>query len=188
MKNKEKSKKIRIISGIWKGLKIDVIDTEDMQPTPDRVRETLFNWLQNKIYHADCLDLFGGSGILSLESLSRGANSATYLENNKKHIDSLIKNSSRLKPEKLEIIKSNTLEWLDNCQKNYDIIYLDPPYESNFYNLVLEKIFNKNILKPNGIIYVESNKPLDNIISNENFKIQKSSTAGKIYYGIVSQV
>lgn len=151
-------KKIRIISGILKGQIIRTITDYDLRPTMHRIRETLFNWLSKKILDATCLDCFSGSGALSIESISRHAKHVTALESNKTILYNLKNNIFRLNIKNIKTIYTNTLEWLKKQSSKYDIIFLDPPYNSNILQKTIFLIDQKKKIKKYGYIYVEKNR------------------------------
>lgn len=149
---------IRIISGSLKGQIIKTIANQRLRPTMHRIRETLFHWLSKKITHAICLDCFSGSGALSIESISRYAKHVTALENNKKILNNLKKNIIRLNIKNMTIIYADTLIWLKKQTHQYDIIFLDPPYNEKILQKIILLIEKKTIIKPSGYIYIEKNR------------------------------
>ena len=129
--------KIRIIAGKWRGRKLDVIDAPGLRPTPDRIRETLFNWLQHEIVGARCLDLFAGTGALAFEALSRGAVEVTMIEADAKIVAALNKHAATLKSEEHIIQLADAMSWLKQGIKGFDIIFLDPPFSQDHIESVL---------------------------------------------------
>ena len=145
---------LRIIGGRWRSRKLNFISAEGLRPTPDRVRETLFNWLQSYISDAHCLDLFAGSGALGLEALSRGASSVVFIEKHHAAAKQLEQN--------LDVLKAvNTVEnmsaenYLANAHQPFDIIFLDPPFRKNFLPKILDNIIQQQLLKTNSLVYLE---------------------------------
>ena len=122
MKAKHAPGKVRIIAGKWRGRKLDVIDSQGLRPTPDRIRETLFNWLQNDIVGARCLDLFAGTGALGFEALSRGAAEVVMVESNGKLVDTLKQHAVVLGSEQHSIQQADAFSWLQQADKGFDII------------------------------------------------------------------
>ncbi|CAL4041897.1 Ribosomal RNA small subunit methyltransferase D [Buchnera aphidicola (Takecallis arundicolens)] len=151
-------KNIRIISGILKGRMIRTISVNLLRPTLNKIRETLFNWLRKKIYNAECLDCFSGSGSLSIESISRSAKYVTALEKDKKIFDNLKYNINKLNIKNINIIHTNTLLWLKKQSYKYDIIFLDPPYNNNILQEAIFLIENNKLIKKSGYIYIETRK------------------------------
>ena len=133
-----------------------MLDAPDLRPTTDRVRETLFNWLNVSIINARCLDVFAGSGILGFEALSREAQSVTAIEKSAAVCQELRKNAQHLSAEHYQIVEQNSLNFLQNCSEQFDLIFLDPPF--NQIGLLIEslKIINaRHLLAKSGKLYVE---------------------------------
>jgi len=148
---------MRVISGIAKGTKLNSIDRITTRPTLDRVKESLFNIIQNKIEDSIILDLFSGSGAIAIEFLSRGAKKAYLCEINYKAIKMIYSNLEKTKlNSKAVVIKNDykkALEFLSNQKIQFDLIYLDPPYELNLAVDSVNKILKFNLLKEKGNIY-----------------------------------
>ncbi|MFV9616114.1 MAG: 16S rRNA (guanine(966)-N(2))-methyltransferase RsmD, partial [Gammaproteobacteria bacterium] len=128
-----KSGSCRIIGGKWRGRKITFDDAEGLRPTTDRIRETVFNWLQPYIYQGFCLDVFAGSGVLGFEALSRGAEKVVFIESNKNTVKNLKQNCKRLDAEAAVIFHQDALIWLRSTQQEqvkqkFNLIFLDPPF------------------------------------------------------------
>lgn len=148
---------MRIISGIRRGKKLLGFEGDDIRPTTDRVKESIFNIIAPYVPSAAVLDLFGGTGALAMEALSRGAESAVITDNSDASLDIIRRNAKMLDFEKsCTIIKSEALSYLDGCKCQFDVILLDPPYNKGFIEPVLEKISQKGILADGGIIMLES--------------------------------
>ena len=145
---------LRIIGGRWRSRKLNFISAEGLRPTPDRVRETLFNWLQGNIAQAHCLDLFAGSGALGLEALSRGASSLIFVEKNRAAAKQLSQNLVLLKA-KDRVENTDAQSYLQTAKKPFDIIFLDPPFRKNLLPNILDSIIKQQLLKPEGLIYLE---------------------------------
>ncbi|TPW17985.1 MAG: methyltransferase, partial [Halothiobacillaceae bacterium] len=118
---------LRIIGGTWRSRRLEFPTVEQLRPTPDRVRETLFNWLQHRIGGARCLDLFAGSGALGFEALSRGANEVVFVEIDPAAVQALRANAQRLQADNAQIIHEEALRYLAKPADPFDIIFLDPP-------------------------------------------------------------
>jgi 16S rRNA (guanine966-N2)-methyltransferase len=148
--------KIRIIGGRWRGTRLDVPDAPGLRPTSDRVRETLFNWLQPVLPGARVLDLFAGSGALGLEALSRGAVSAVLVERDAKLAAALRATTARLQGgEAASIVQADALAWLHGQPDGgFDLAFVDPPFDANFWGGVLPVLTAK--LSADGWLYVES--------------------------------
>lgn len=173
---------LRIIGGKWRGRKLAFPDVEGLRPTPDRVRETLFNWLQDKIGGARCLDLFSGSGALGLEAASRGADSVTMVENNllaskqlQSHCQSITANNCR--------VESKTAQqFLSSCSQQFDVVFIDPPYQSNLWSEVAEQLMAQAILADSASIYLECPSNGELPIFPAQWQLIKDKKAGSVRY------
>ena len=157
---------MRIISGSARGTNLYTLEGNDTRPTLDRVKESLFNILNKKIVDAYVLDLFSGSGAIGLECASRGAKKVVLCDNSKQAINIIKKNVDKTKlNNSIELIKGESISLLDNFEKErFDIIFIDPPYNSKLASEAVKKIFEKNLLSSEGIIIVETDE-LERIIS-----------------------
>ncbi len=144
---------MQIISGIYKGKKLEGFNIDGTRPTMNRVKESLFAMIQNKIRNSVCLDLFAGSGSLGLEALSNGAKECYFIDNNIKVIKVLNNNLKGVAGN--IIIKSDFKSFLKNIDKKFDIIFLDPPYKFNLISESLELIDKYDLLNDDGIIVCE---------------------------------
>ena len=171
-----KKSTVKIIGGSWKRKNVFFHDADGLRPTLNRVRETLFNWLGQDLSGKACLDLFSGSGILGFESLSRNAQSCTLVDNNTPTISGLIENKNNLKADNALIINSTAEIFVKKNKELFDIVFFDPPFAIVDIYPLLSEI--KNHLKPEGIIYLELNEKY----SSNEFKILKTSKAGKVYF------
>ena len=149
---------MRIISGTARGTKLFTLTGDNTRPTLDRVKESLFNIINRKIYEAKVLDLFAGSGAIGLESASRGAEKVVLCDNSKEAINIINKNieKTHLK-EKVELMKSDAIIALEKLKnEKYDIIFLDPPYNSQLIEKTVEKVFSQDMLSTDGTLIVET--------------------------------
>ena len=147
---------MRIISGIRRGHKLFEFEGDDVRPTTDRVKESVFNIIQTFIPDAVCLDMFAGSGALSFEAISRGAKKAVCLDKDKRSIDIIKKNANSLDfSDYCEIINTSCFDYMERAKEKFDVIFLDPPYNKNFIEPVLEGIVKNNLLNENGIVVLE---------------------------------
>ena len=192
-KTGQNSNRLRIIAGQWRGRKLDFATAPDLRPTPDRVRETLFNWLQGHLRDARCLDLFAGSGALSFEALSRGAKQVTLVENNPQAIKQLRENIQLLQTEKAELYQADAFLYMENLEPNlqpFDLIFLDPPFRQSYLPKLLTSIIEKKLLSPEGLVYLEDEKgrntDLDIIL--EQFTVIKEKTAGQVISRLIKFV
>lgn len=152
---------IRITGGKNRSRLLATPDTELTKPTMDKVRVAVFSAIGEKIINSDVLDLFAGSGSYGFESLSRGSKSAVFVDKSMFAFNTLKENVKTLKEENVEIIYKDSLMFLSETEKKFDIVFVDPPYKLDVYNKVLETLTQRNILNDGGIIVLESEKELD---------------------------
>lgn len=176
---------IRIISGQHRGRKIQVYDAEGLRPTTDRVKETVFNWLQSDIAGSRCLDLFAGTGSLSFEALSRYANFVTMVELNKRSAQLIHDNLSLLKINNAELIVGDALKLVSsqNKQDPYNIVFLDPPFRKGFLEKVATMLNEHGFLSPNALIYVEQEVEAQ-IDLPSNWILHRSKKAGQVLFSL----
>ncbi|WP_187306495.1 16S rRNA (guanine(966)-N(2))-methyltransferase RsmD [Buchnera aphidicola] len=148
---------IRITGGKLNTQKIYTQRNLYMRPTTSIIREVLFNWLKNYIQQSYCLDCFSGSGILSFESVSRGASCVVSLDIKKKNVINIKNNISRLLINNIQFFHTNTLKWLKKSHQLFDIIFIDPPFYLNLVNITIDLIQKNNLLKNNSLVYIEYN-------------------------------
>jgi 16S rRNA (guanine966-N2)-methyltransferase len=151
--------KIRIIAGEYRGRRIAVAAKPDLRPTPDRVRETLFNWLGQWLDGLACLDLFAGSGALGFEAASRGAARVVMVENDRAAAARLQQAREELKARQVEIVAGDAFEYLRTASERFDVVFLDPPFRQNALPAVLERLPAR--LKPGARVYAEAPAPLE---------------------------
>lgn len=177
---------LRIIGGEWRSRKLTFPEVEGLRPTPDRVRETLFNWLQNVTPGARCLDLFAGSGALGLEALSRGAESVTFIDQSPEAVRCLRSNLELLKSPRGEVVSGSALGWLESRQTDfearYDLIFLDPPFRKGWLEPICQQLESKNLLADNAAIYIEAESELTQLPVPENWREHRCKVAGQVTY------
>jgi len=181
---KEKKGEIRIIGGKWKGKKIYFDLNDDLRPTPDRAKETLFNWLGQDLNKIHCLDLFSGTGALGFEAFSRGAEKVTFVEINKEYLQKIKKVYLEMSEKAdCDFFCAECLEWIQNNNSGtkYDLIFIDPPFNKNLIHDLLNAILEKELLSKNGQIYFEFEKKLDLEIP-ESLNLKKKKSLGKKSY------
>ena len=156
---------VRIIGGAWKRTPLPVLDALGLRPTPDRVRETVFNWINHQMVpdwdQADCLDLFAGSGALGFEAASRGAKSVTMIDTVGQVVRQLELIKAKLKADKVNILRADALAVArDLAQRGqrFDLVFLDPPYQQDFLTQALPLC--AKLLKEGGLVYAESGERL----------------------------
>jgi 16S rRNA (guanine966-N2)-methyltransferase len=146
---------LRIIGGKWRGRKLRFPPSPEIRPTPDRVRETLFNWLTPRVAGARCLDLFAGSGALGLESLSRGANHVTFIERDSAAVRELRARLSEWGATGAQVEQGDAMSFLGGIGDPYDIVFLDPPFDSDALTVAARLLEERHWLAPDALIYVE---------------------------------
>ena len=172
--------KIRIIGGTHRSRVLPVLDMPGLRPTLDRVKETLFNWLGQDLTGKSCLDLFTGSGSLAFEAVSRNAALVVMLDKEAKVVQQLRSNIALLGSSCCQLYQQDALTFASNCKDKFDIIFLDPPYQSDLLLRSLEIV--PRLLKPRGLIYIESQGAIDLI----NYNILKQGRAGSVYYALLT--
>lgn len=192
---------LRIIGGEWRGRKLSFLDLPGLRPTSDRVRETLFNWLQSDIAGANCLDLYAGSGALGFEALSRGAEHVVFVDSHVKVIEQIKQNAQRLliKKERVDFLVSDAHVYLEKISASavvsamastkacIDLVFLDPPFHQNLLQTSLQLLATLSILKPHAKVYVEVEVALDESILPDEWIILKAKKAGSVHYYLLAQ-
>ncbi|HHT00087.1 MAG TPA: 16S rRNA (guanine(966)-N(2))-methyltransferase RsmD [Thiomicrospira sp.] len=177
---------VRIIGGDWRGRKLPVLSAIGLRPTSDRVRETVFNWLQFEIPGANCLDVFSGSGALSFEALSRGAKHATLLELDSANAKQLKQNLQTLKVTNASVQQTDSLQWLSQpADEVYDVIFLDPPFNKGLMQEAVDKLFTSGYVKGNQAwLYLEQEKQLDWPTLPEGWVCHREKTTSQVRFGL----
>jgi 16S rRNA (guanine966-N2)-methyltransferase len=150
------SRVIRVIGGAMRGRRWRFPDIPDVRPTPDRVRETLFNWLSTHVVGARCLDLFAGSGALGLESLSRGASGIVFVEQHAAIARALKEVLAEWKVQDAEVVRADAFSYLRGAPQPFDIVFLDPPFSEGLVAPAAALLEERGWLAPNALIYMES--------------------------------
>lgn len=181
---------MKIISGIYKGRNLEGFDINGTRPTMDRVKESLFATIQNYIDSSIVLDLFSGSGNLGFEALSEGAKKAYLVDDNRKAINIIKKNIKNIGIESVEVINSDYKKALIGFFKQnikFDLIFLDPPYKTNYIEESIKLISEYNLLSDDGLIVCESNC-LDKIIYTDNYQVTKEKKYGDKYIVLLRKI
>lgn len=171
---------MRIIGGELRSRVITFSDAEGLRPTPDRVRETLFNWLGQTLYGRTCLDLFAGSGALGFEAASRGAERVVMVEKNPAIARVLQDNIRKLGCANVAVRGQDGLEFARRETQRYDVIFLDPPFNSDYLPKLLEILPQR--LSENGVVYMESGAAL---AVPPPWQVLKSGKAGQVHYQLI---
>jgi len=173
---------VRIVAGRLRGSRLAVADRDGLRPTPDRVRETLFNWLAPFIEGARCLDLFAGTGALGIEALSRGAAHCTFVESDRSLAAALRDNLARLRVDDARVIEADALTWLGQPGAAVDIAFVDPPFARGLWPAALAALDN-GWLHDGAFVYVES--PLDvTPTAPANWRLHREGRAGAVRFAL----
>lgn len=176
----------RIIGGQWRGRRFNFAEEAAVRPTPDRVRETVFNWLANDIAHSRCLDLFTGSGALGLEALSRGADHAVFIDKSAAVVKQLNTVIQQLNCQQTATVIQTTLPaTIKIPHAPFDIIFLDPPYHQNLIAPCCQWLEQQQLLAEQALIYIEAESSLAELNLPENWKILRQKKAGQVGYYLV---
>jgi 16S rRNA (guanine966-N2)-methyltransferase len=178
---------VRIIAGIWRRRRLDVPRAEGLRPTPDRVRETVFNWLRPWLPGARCIDLFAGTGALCLEALSRGAARAVMVEAVPGIAAVLRANVARLAAEHAEIIEGDALNYLTGPVETFDIVFIDPPFRSELIAKSARLLTTRGWLAPGALIYIEAPSALGALPVPESWEPLHSGIAGQVGYHLLQR-
>lgn len=180
---------LRIIAGKWRSRKLDFPDVEGLRPTADRVRETLFNWLQDTIAREDCLDLFAGSGACGVEALSRGARHVTFVDSSAAAIKAIRANLDMLQAEGHELVCEDSLRWLQSNtqagsrrQQSYGLAFIDPPFGSGLLARSAAALEQSGMLREGALIYLEWASDIPSTGLPANWQMLKSKRAGAVYF------
>ena len=185
MRKSDSAKKIttsslRIIGGQWKRRILTFIVVDDLRPTPDRVRETLFNWLQFEIQGKRCLDAFAGSGALGVEALSRNAAECVFIEKHAgqaKQLQEALTDFGNPMP----VLVGDTLQLLNQQKTPFDVIFLDPPYALNFWQPVCELLVKQQLIHADSWIYIEADRDWSALDLPVAWQAIKNTRAGSVH-------
>jgi 16S rRNA (guanine966-N2)-methyltransferase len=177
--------KIRITGGVWRSRQIQVTDAPGLRPTPDRVRETLFNWLRQDLTGWHCLDLFAGSGILGFEAASRGAESVVLVERDAKAFAALRQNAALFASNRLRLQRADALEFMAMAaqqEQHFDLLLLDPPYGQGWLERVTPLL---PALAKSGLrIYAEAEHSIEAL---GEWRTLKQGQAGQVFYHLLER-
>jgi 16S rRNA (guanine966-N2)-methyltransferase len=174
---------VRIIGGGWRGRRVNFPDVPGLRPTPDRVRETLFNWLQHAVAGARCLDLFAGSGALGLEALSRGATTLVFVEQAVAAARALQEHLIRFGGSpKARVVEMGAARYLRTPAPAFDIVFLDPPYGRDALAEYIPMLDAGNWLNVGGLVYLENEKTAGVPALPPHWELLKSKAAGEVGY------
>lgn len=172
---------VRIIGGEWRRRLLRFPELEGLRPTPDRVRETLFNWLGQDLRGQLCLDLFAGSGALGFEAASRGAAGVVMVDHSPKALAALAANAQMLAADdRVQIIRSDAVRFASCVTSRFDVLFLDPPFHQGW----IEKLglVAPSVLTENGVIYAEAEKRLEGC---GQWRTVRHGRAGQVFYHLM---
>jgi len=171
---------VRIIGGLWRSRILEFPDAADLRPTPDRVRETLFNWLGQHLGGMACLDLFAGSGALGFEALSRGAASVVMIEKDPVALRALRDNAARLGATGLTVVRGDALEFARGARSRFDVVFVDPPYRLGLQAAALDLL--RGLLAAGGRVYVEGDAAFE---PPRGWAVFKRARAGNVHFHLL---
>ena len=174
--------KIRITGGAWRSRLIQVADAPGLRPTPDRVRETLFNWLGQDLTGWDCLDLFAGSGVLGFECASRGAESVVLVERDQGAFARLQQNAALFACDRLRLQRADALEFAAKSGLSFDLVLLDPPYGYGWLDKVAPLL--PMLARPGMRVYAEAEHRIDALGA---WRTVKQGQAGQVFYHLLEK-
>jgi 16S rRNA (guanine966-N2)-methyltransferase len=177
---KQKLNTVRINAGEWRSRLIKFPDAQGLRPTPERVRQTVFNWLGQDLTGKHCLDLFAGSGVMGFEALSRNAKSALLVEKTSVVYKAILENKAALKADHAQVFHLDALHFLDQNQQRFDVVFLDPPYNLGLLAKVLPLL--PAHLNQDAIVYVEAEYKIE---ADDNWQVIKQSKAGNVFYHLL---
>lgn len=178
---------LRIIGGQWRRRHLVFADIPGLRPTGDRIRETLFNWLQPTILGRCCLDPFAGSGALGFEAASRGADKVVMLDVNVEVVRQLKKQAARLGANQIYIEQADALRWLQACSQDFDIIFLDPPFRKDLLHKAVSILRHKGLREGTRIyLETEANRPLPELPLE--WEYLRSGQTGQVRYSLARVV
>jgi 16S rRNA (guanine966-N2)-methyltransferase len=170
--------RVRIVAGLYRSRILRFPPRPGLRPTPDRVRETLFNWLGQDLTGRECLDLFAGSGALGFEAVSRGARTVVMVEHDRPACQALAANAALLGCQQSVLVRrADALEFVGACEQTFDIVFLDPPFGSDLLEPLAAAL--PRLVRPGGLVYVESSK---GVVWGDPWRLQRQGRAGHVTY------
>jgi len=171
---------VRINAGEWRSRLLKFPDAQGLRPTPERVRQTVFNWLGQDLTGQTCLDLFAGTGVMGFEALSRNAKSVVIVEKTAAVYKAILDNKTMLKADAAQVLNMDALVFLDKNQQLFDVVFLDPPYHQGWLDKVLLQL--PKHLSKQGVVYVETEYAL---ADSDVWQVFKQSKAGNVFYHLI---
>ncbi|MEI4269817.1 MAG: 16S rRNA (guanine(966)-N(2))-methyltransferase RsmD [Candidatus Dasytiphilus stammeri] len=183
-------RKIRIIGGFLRGRKLILPTNPLLRPTPNKVRETVFNWITHafNFQKADCLDCYAGSGALAIEALSRNANTVTLLELHKSSVRQIKQNCRTLgislRTTKIRVIHTNTLSWLSQNGTSFNMVFIDPPFQSLLVEITIQLLEKYKRLRNGAWIYIENSIYHPVLKCPSNWLLYRQAFTGQVSYSL----
>lgn len=185
MKQQNRPSQLRVIAGDWRSRRFSFTEQPGLRPTPDRVRETLFNWLSMYIEGARCLDLFAGSGALTLEALSRGAAHALACDTSRDVVTTLRNHLQTLQCDRGEIRLQDAMSLLAGTPDvPFDLVFLDPPFHQEMLIPACNALEEHGWLTPDALIYTESETPPARLPFPSSWHLHREKKAGRVWYSL----
>jgi 16S rRNA (guanine(966)-N(2))-methyltransferase RsmD len=181
-----KTNQVRINAGVWRSRLLKFPDVEGLRPTPERVRQTVFNWLGQDLTGKTCLDLFAGTGAFGFEALSRNAKNVVMVENSVLAYQSLMQNQQLLDAKNSHILRQDVLAFLSQNTQLSDVVFCDPPYHKAWLEKILPSL-NQH-LSPSGLLYIEAEFSLELRDLLSGWQLVKQNKAGNVYYHLLKSV
>lgn len=178
-----KTNQVRINAGVWRSRLLKFPDIEGLRPTPERVRQTVFNWLGQDLTGKTCLDLFAGTGAFGFEALSRNAKDVVMIEISGVTYQSLVQNQQMLMAKNSQILRQDVLAFLNQNTLQFDVIFCDPPYHKDWLQKILP-VLNQH-LSHNGLVYIEAEFALESTELLSGWQVVKQNKAGNVYYHLL---
>ena len=173
---------VRIVGGTWRSRLVRFHDRPGLRPTPDRVRETLFNWLGQDLTGRVALDLYAGSGALGFEAASRGARRVVMVERDAATVRALDAACATLEARQVEVVRSDALEFLQRERTQYDVIFLDPPFADAPWDALFKRLPAR--LAADAVVYCESGRPVQ---PRDGWTVHRAGRAGQVHYALLKR-
>lgn len=187
MKANQVANQVRIIAGCWRGRKLSFAPVAGVRPTPDRIRETLFNWLSPVIRDARCLDLYAGSGALGIEAASRGAARVVMVDSDPQVIARLREQLQLLGAAQIEVVQSTVEAWLSAPAEPFDIVFLDPPFRRDLLPACMQALESAGWLAADARVYIEAESNFEPVLP-QSWELTRSKRAGQVGYHLARRV
>ena len=180
LSKRNSANQVRISGGEWRSRLLRFPDVAGLRPTPDRVRQTVFNWLGQDMHGMHCLDLFAGTGAMGFEALSRGAGKVVLVEMSSPACKALMDNRAALKAERASILQTDALQFLAQNTQRFDVMFIDPPYHQGWLPRLLPLLAAH--LTDDGTVYVEAEFALTD---TDGWQVIKHGKAGNVFYHLL---